>query len=105
MTRSITISGLTVCLLLKSLYKINIPNLNKSSIYKYVKQAHYGGIAEVYKPSGTDLDYYDVYSLYPYAALQNVPSIISIRVFFSKEKKLWLFFCSIKKVLHFSKTV
>lgn len=47
MTESITISGLAVNIYLKYFYKNNIPNINKASIYKDIKEGYYGGITEV----------------------------------------------------------
>ena len=41
---NITISGLAMRIFLKNYYKDNIPNINKSSIYRDIKQAYYGGI-------------------------------------------------------------
>lgn len=75
MTDHITISGLAIRLYLKELYHNNIPNINKSSIYKDIKQAYYGGITEVYRPSGRYLFYYDVNSLYRFVALQDMPGL------------------------------
>ena len=49
-TKSITISGLAVRLLLKDLYNINKLNINKSSVYKDIRQAYYAGITEVISP-------------------------------------------------------
>ena len=47
MTKHITISSMAVTIFLKDFYKDNIPNINKSNIYKDIKQAYYGGITEV----------------------------------------------------------
>jgi len=41
-------------------------------MYSDIKQAYYGGITEVYKPHGTNLYYYDINSLYPFAALNDM---------------------------------
>ena len=82
MTKSITISGLSLNLFFKDFYNTNIPNINKASLYKDIRQAYYGGITEVYKPSGTNLYYYDVNSLYPYVALQDMPGLTCKKVFF-----------------------
>ncbi len=75
MTESFTISGLSLRIFLKGFYNNNIPQINKASIYKDIKQAYYGGITEVYKPTGSNLYYYDVNSLYPYVALQDMPGL------------------------------
>lgn len=80
MTECITISGLAVRIFLKDFYDNNIPNINKPSIYRDIKQAYYGGITEVYKPSGNNLFYYDVNSLYPYVALQDMPGLTCSKI-------------------------
>lgn len=72
---SLTISGLAMKIYLNKYYNDNIPLINKPSIYKDIKQGYYGGITEVYKPSGENLFYYDVNSLYPYAALNDMPGL------------------------------
>ena len=41
---NLTIYGLAMRIYLKNYYDNNIPNINKSSIYRYIKQAYYGGI-------------------------------------------------------------
>lgn len=61
---NITISGLAVRIYLKDFYNNNIPEINKSSIYKKIKLAYCGGISDVYKPYDRHLFYYDVNSLY-----------------------------------------
>jgi hypothetical protein len=70
-----TISGLSYGLFLRDYYQFNIPLINTPSMYHDIKQAYYGGITEVYIPSGSNLYYYDVNSLYPYVALQPMPGI------------------------------
>jgi hypothetical protein len=44
-------------------------------MFSDIKQAYYGGVTEVYKPYGKNLYYYDVNSLYPFAALNPMPGI------------------------------
>lgn len=68
---NLTISGLAMKIFLNKYYNNNIPNINKRSLYNDIKLSYYGGITEVYKPYGENLFYYDVNSLYPYAALIN----------------------------------
>jgi len=75
MTVSTTISGLAVRIFLEKYYKDNIPVINKAIIYRDIKQSYYRGITEVYKPCGYNLYYYDVNSLYPYLALQDMPDL------------------------------
>lgn len=76
MTESITTSALAVNIYLKYFYKNNIPNINKASIYKNIKEAYYGSITEVYKPSARNFFYYGVNYLYPYIALQDMSGLI-----------------------------
>ena len=71
---STTISGLALDIFLKNFYKNKtIPLITDSKVYNDIKKAHYGGQTEVYRPIGENLYYYDVNSLYPYAALQDMP--------------------------------
>ncbi len=70
-----TISGLAMKIYLSRYYRNNIPQINKPSIYKDLKQAYYGGITEVYRPYGENLFYYDVNSLYPFASLNDMPGL------------------------------
>ena len=49
-TDRLTISGIALMIILSKYYHNNIPNINKTSIYRDIKQAYYGGISEVYKP-------------------------------------------------------
>ena len=55
MTKTITISSLAVWIFMKHYYNNNIPAINKSNIYREIKQGYYGGITEVYKPFGDNL--------------------------------------------------
>ena len=75
MLDSLTISNLAMKLFMSKYYNNNIPNINKPSLYNDIKLAYYGGITEVYKPYGENLYYYDVNSLYPYAALNDMPGL------------------------------
>jgi hypothetical protein len=50
-----------------------IPLLNQKDIYNDIKKAYYGGKTEIYKPYGKNLYYYDVNSLYPFVALNDMP--------------------------------
>jgi hypothetical protein len=74
-TKSLTISSLSMDIYLKIFYDNNIPLIKQKSIYNNIKQSYYGGITEVYKPYGKNLFYYDVNSLYPYAALNTMPGL------------------------------
>jgi len=72
--KSLTISGLALGKFLTYHYDNNSLALIKDkSIYNDLKLAYYGGITEVYRPYGENLYYYDVNSLYPYVALQDMP--------------------------------
>lgn len=100
MTEHITISGLAVKIYLKDFYNNNIPNINKSSIYKDIKQGYYGAITEVYRPYGRNLFYYDVNSLYPYVALQDMPGLTCSKVLYYTDNQdiddlFGFFYCSI----------
>lgn len=80
MTNSLTISSLALQIFMKEHYTDgNIPLINHSDIYADIKNAHYGGRTEVYKPYGEDLNLYDVNSLYPYVALQDIPGTDCIK--------------------------
>lgn len=73
---STTISGLALNIFLKNFYKNKtIPLITDTKIFNDIKNAHYGGQTEVYRPEGENLYYYDVNSLYPYVALQDMPGL------------------------------
>ena len=74
-TDSYTISGLSMNIFLNKFYGNNIPLINKKSVFNDLKDSYYGGMTEVYKPYGENLYYYDVNSLYPYAALNPMPGV------------------------------
>lgn len=102
---NITISGLSVRIYLKDFYGNKIAEVKKSSMYKDLKLAYYGGITEVYKPYGEGLYYYDVNSLYPYLALQDMPGLDCSKILYYTEKqgieKLFgFFYCSIEAPLN-----
>lgn len=52
--------------------EMNIRIIN-GVIHDLIREAFYGGRAEVYKPHGFDLLYYDVNSLFPYAMVNDMP--------------------------------
>ena len=75
--KSLTISGLPLGKFLTPHYEDNtLPLIKDRGIYNDLKLSYYGGITEVYKPYGENLFYYDVNSLYPYVALQDMPGNI-----------------------------
>jgi hypothetical protein len=43
-----------------------------------MRNAYYGGVVEVFKNEGFNLNYYDVTSLYPFAMLNDMPTGNSI---------------------------
>lgn len=72
-TKSLTISSLSMDIYLRRFYNEDIPLIKQKSIYNDIKKSYYGGITEVYKPHGKNLYYYDVNSLYPFSALNDMP--------------------------------
>ena len=46
----------------------------KGSAHKDMRNAYYGGVVEVFKNEGTNLNLYDVTSLYPFAMLNDMPT-------------------------------
>jgi hypothetical protein len=70
---STTISSLAIKIFLNKYYSHNIPLINRKPIYSDIRQSYFGGITELYIPYGENLFYYDVNSLYPYAALNPMP--------------------------------
>ena len=75
-TECLTITGLAVKIFLTNHYpKKSLPLLTKPDIYKDIKNAYFGGLSEVYRGYGENLYYYDVNSLYPYAALNDMVGV------------------------------
>lgn len=78
MTKSLTISKLAYEIFTKYYYLEEdkpIPLINKKNIYKNIKLGYYGGMTEVYRPYGKKLYYYDVYYLYIYVNLNDMPGL------------------------------
>lgn len=76
-TESMTISRLALNIFIKNYLKNSLlPVINNKSVFSSIKQAYYGGVVEVYKPAGKNLKYYDVNSLYPFAAKNTMPGHI-----------------------------
>lgn len=88
MQDSITISGLAMKLFIHDYYDNNIPRIDTSSVYHDIKLAHYGGITEVYKPYGENLNYYDVNSLYPFASLEDMPGLVCDKCYYHYSQQL-----------------
>lgn len=72
-TDSLTISRLALNVFFKEYLKDSKLPIIKRNMFSDIKSAYYGGVTEVYKPYGRDLYYYDVNSLYPFAALNPIP--------------------------------
>lgn len=73
-TECLTISRLGLNIFLnKYLNDAKLPLINKPNVFKFIKQGYFGGITEVYKPFGEDLNYYDVNSEYPFVAKNPMP--------------------------------
>lgn len=77
-TKASTISKLALNIFMSKYFKDNIPLISSKSVWADIKESYFGGITEVYMPYGEDLFYYDVNSLYPYAALNPMPGLESI---------------------------
>ena len=97
MTKSYTISGLALKLFLNKYYKNIIPSITKKSIYTELKQAYYGGITEVYIPHEINFFYYDINSLYTYAALNDMPGLLGKNLLITNIKDIpfGFFYCVI----------
>lgn len=74
-TKASTISKLAYNIFMQNYYNNNIALLTNKDMWSSIKSAYYGGIAEVYKPYGENLYYYDVNYLYPYVALNDLPGL------------------------------
>lgn len=75
-TEAITVSSLAFKTFRKSFYKKeNISNANhyKENIYTLLLESYRGGIVDVYKPYGENLNYYDINSSYPAAMMNYMP--------------------------------
>ena len=78
LTEGLTITRLALNIFFKKYYFYKnkaIPLINKLFLFDFIKEAYFGGITEVYKPFGKDLNYIDVNSLYPFAAINPMPGI------------------------------
>ena len=68
-------------------------------MYSDIKQAYHGGITEVYKPWGKNLYYYDINSLYPFAAINDMPGLSCRKLLLSDNKSIenlfGFFYCRI----------
>ena len=103
MTKCLTISKLAYEIFTKDYLDSNkpIPLINKRDIYRDIKLGYYGGMTEVYKPYGENLYYYDVNSLYPYVALNDMPGLECHKLEYINIKKdidelFGFFYCDIE---------
>lgn len=88
MTKSLSISGVALNLFLTKYYSYNIPLVTQKSMYSDIKLGYYGGITEVYKPYGKDLYYYDINSLYPFAALNDMPGLTCSKILLTTDTNI-----------------
>lgn len=81
-TDSLTISKLAINILYSNYLNTrnnsnavnnNLPLINKPTLYNFVKESYFGGISEVYKPYGENLNYYDINSEYPFVSKNSMP--------------------------------
>jgi hypothetical protein len=76
-TDALTISKLAINILYSNYLKNNnknyLPLIRNVTIYNFIKKGYYGGITEVYKPYGENLNYYDINSMYPFVAKNKMP--------------------------------
>ena len=76
MTNALTITRLAFNIFFDSFYKIKqIPLINKSYLFNFIKEGYFGGITEVYIPHGQNLVYIDVNSIYPNESLKALPGL------------------------------
>jgi hypothetical protein len=73
-SNNLTITGVALeHFLTNHLKNKKIALINNKKVYREIKKSYYGGLSDVYIPYGENLNYYDVNSLYPYAALNTMP--------------------------------
>lgn len=102
MTESITITSLALKILYTKFYndKLLLPLITNKEIYHDIKASHFGGRVEVFRPHGCNLKYYDVNSLYPSVAINNLPGLkTSYMVFYNYnvdiDKLFGFFYCKV----------
>lgn len=101
MTESMTISRLALNIFIKKYLKDSLlPIINNISVFSSIKKAYYGGVVEVYKPTGKNLRYYDVNSLYPFAAKNAMPGhlceYIESKYTLNLNELFGFFYCKVK---------
>jgi len=73
-TECLTITGLAIKIFLTNHYpKKSLALIRNPAIYNDIKKGYAAGLSEVYIGYGEDLYYYDVNSLYPFGALNDMP--------------------------------
>ena len=80
-----TISKLAFEIFTRDYLNGSIPVVNKKPIYNDLKLGYYGGMAEVYKPYGENLYYYDVNFLYPYVSLNDMVGLECEKEYYTKK--------------------
>lgn len=109
-TECLTITSLAVKIFLTNHYASGekgnyLPLIKNRAIYEDLKQGYYGGLSEVYKGYGENLYYYDVNSLYPYAALNDMIGNLCTYIEthtegdsldIQKDKLFGFFYCDVK---------
>lgn len=71
-TRVVSTPSLSLLIYRKKFQPVNIPIL-KRKLDNQIRDSYFGGSSDYYKLHGTNLKYYDVNSLYPYAMLNDMP--------------------------------
>jgi hypothetical protein len=92
---------MAMIIFLAKYYNNDISRIMKPSIYKNIKEAYYGGITEVYRPYEKNLFYYDVNSLYPFVALNDMPGLVCDKLIYYNhitdiEELFGFFYCKIE---------
>lgn len=104
MTNCLTASSLASDIFMKNFVynkTTSLPYINSHNIYNDIHNAYFGGITEVYITYGEDLKYYDVNSLYPYAAYKAMPELKCTKLTFYEPTEdidnfFGFFYCKIK---------
>lgn len=73
-TKLPTISSIAFKIFRTNYLKDKLLPIVKGNAHKDIRNAYYGGVVEVFKNEGTNLNLYDVTSLYPFAMLNDMPT-------------------------------
>lgn len=71
-TDHVSISSLALKNFIVNHLNHNIP-IVKGRVHDDIRESYYGGRVDVFKPRGSNLFYYDVNSLYPFAMMNDMP--------------------------------